>query len=372
MTSKQARQLKKRKRREEDIKRRRHVQEQRRREHERKRQYRLKYPEFRFDTTGADPAFVQLVKQAVATINFEDRTIFPPWQQELYRILKRDGKRAVDECFTALHLEAAEAGQELGQIPLTSWLFNLGKVILRRIQENESHNFLPFSDFGTVPCRQSILVIVRSLLKAKGSGGTVYYSSRKPTVEIDGSPKIVAFSDHAIRQVCGRIKPRWKWNYAALGDLFAFFEQCVYFERSDLYGGQLGFTFFDRCHKGFIQECYVDQVLGEENLDSKAGQPYYRVGYCPAVIEGDFIKAKTFLFPGYKCTPEYGLLVRSSLPWAEKRTRLEKVAELDAYKLFQSQDWSLIKWFHDNGVPQVVQIDREVFAPLRDRTTNLT
>lgn len=365
MASKQAQQLKKRKRRELDNTRRKLAEHQRRREYERRRRNRLHYPEFRFDTTHADAEFAALVKAAVATINFEDGTVFPFWHRELYQILKRGGTRAMRDQLLSMKLMAAEAGQPVGKLPDLYFLFTLGQTVLNRIPESDRERYLPLNDFMVVPKGQHILVIVRSLLKAKGPGGTVYYSRREPVLEIDGSPKIVAFSKHAIERICERIKPRWKNSYAALGDVFAFLDQCVYFERVELYGAQLGFTFYDGCDEGFVQHWYVEEVLGEDNLDPKAGKPHYRVGYCPAVVEGGFVKAKTFLFPGYASTPEYDLVMRSPLSRAEKSSLLDCSKDLDAYKLYDGHDFSLIRWFHDNGVPQVVQLSREVFAPVR-------
>ncbi|MHB0958244.1 MAG: hypothetical protein ACYC0X_12260 [Pirellulaceae bacterium] len=365
MASHQARQLKKRKKREQDNKRQKLFEVQRQREHEWRRRYESQYPEFRFDTTQGNTEFVKLVKSAVATIHFDDASVFPEWQQELYRILKRGGNSALRDRLLVLELEAAEAARPLSGILGHHFMVTLGQELLNRIAEGDRERYLPLNDFLVVPGGQHILVLIRSLLTAKGPGGTVYYSRRKPMLDIDGSRKIVAFSKHAIERTCERIKPHWKNSYAALGDVFAFFDQCMYFERQDLNDGQLGFTFYDGCEKQFVQYAYVTQVLGKENLDSKAGKPYYRLGYCPAVIEGDFIKAKTFLFPGYASTPEYDRLRRSSLPWCEKEPLLAQATSWDAWKLYDSQDFSLIRWFHDNGVPQVVQIRREVFADVR-------
>ena len=142
-----------------------------------------------------------------------------------------------------------------------------------------------------------------SLLHAKGSGGTVYYSRKKPKIEIDGKKKIVAFSRHAIERICERIKSNRK-TYGGVGDLFAFLSHCVYFERCDL-GEQLAFTLYDISgDPPCIEHLYVEEVLGRENVDPAKGKCYYRLGYFPAVIEGDFIKAKTLLFPGFASTPE--------------------------------------------------------------------
>ncbi len=128
-----------------------------------------------------------------------------------------------------------------------------------------------------------------------------------------------------------------------------------------MHGGQLGFPFFDNCNdKGFIQYWYVLDVLGEERKNPKA-TAYYRVGYCPAEVHGDFVKAKTLLFPGFKGTPEYGLILNSNLPQEQKAKMMADAYNLDATHLYESQDFSLIKWFHDNGQWQVVQMMHTVF-----------
>ena len=53
--------------------------------------------------------------------------------------------------------------------------------------------------------------------------------------------------------------------------------------------------------------------------------------------------------------------MKSSLSRKEKQAMIEKTKHLDADTLYSSQDFSLIKWFHDNGVPQVVQLRQPVF-----------
>jgi hypothetical protein len=363
MPSQQARKLKKQKKREQQNKRQKLADERQRRERERQRLYRLIYPEFHFDTKHGDPRFVEVVKKVLATISFEDTGIFIPGEMALYRMLKQYGASAVMHTLRAMKAECHEAGNDMGRMMELHFMFNLGQAVLNRIPESKRDAYLPFNDVMLVPHGHRIDVIFRSLLKAKGPSGTIYYSRRRPTLEIDGLPKIVAFSRHAIERICERLRPRWKISYAALGDAFAYFDQCVYFERCELYGGQLAFTFYEECKDGFVQHWYIDNVLGEENLDPRAGKPHYRVGYCPAVIEGNFVKAKSFLFPGYASTPEYDAILRCTLPGARRSEMINRTKALDADTIYGSQDMSLIKWFHDHGVPQVVHLDHPVFAP---------
>ena len=139
------------------------------------------------------------------------------------------------------------------------------------------------------------------------------------------------------------------------------FEQCQHFERCDLHGGQLAFTFYDQCAEGFFHGLYVKEVLGEGVAIGH--QSYYRVGYCPAVVEGDFIKAKTLLFPGYRGTPEYGVIARARIPADQKEILRQRAKTMDMDQLQRTGDFSLIKMFHDGGVPQVIQSTVPFYAP---------
>jgi hypothetical protein len=335
-------------------------EDRRRLDEERRKEYARSYPGFDFRPNNADPEFVELVRGAVAGINFEDDTAFKPWETRYYRLVKSQGALNAYEVIRKDFLNQGNADPRLLRYHLA---LKLGDLIFDRIPRAELERFVPFNNVDISPTGgRSIGVYFKALLRAKGERGTAYYSPLKPSIDVDGRPKVVAFSKHAIDQICKRINDRWR-TYAGLGEVFGFLGACIYFERCDLYAGQLGFTFFDDCSDDmYWKHCYVKEVLGVGSLDPQGGKAHYRVGYCPAVIEGDFIKATTLLFPGYRSTPEYGAILRHATSAEEERQLLEMTEELDAQHLLESQDLSLIKWFHDHGVPQVVQLDQPVFV----------
>jgi hypothetical protein len=359
--SKLARKLRKRKRRERDNKRQKLRDKERRLEVQRRQRYKSLYPEFHFDTVSAHPDFTRAVKQSVATINFEDRSVFPRWEADLYRLLKVEGTPALREAFLTLKLACDANERADGQLAELHFVFNLGQIVLDRIPKDIRDRHLPMSDVMVTPKRNYIQVICRSLCREKGDGGTIYYSRRKPTLDIDGDPKIVAFSKHAIDQTSKRINPNSTTSYGALGDIFSFFDQCTYFERTTLHRDQLGFSFFDRCTAGSVTHWYVKEVLGTENLDLRQGRPYYRVGYCPAVVEGDFVKAMTLLLPGYANTPECSAIWDHANTRTEREELLARSKDWTPRMLYETHDFSLLKWFHDHGVPQVVHLNGKVY-----------
>src|SRR5205823_1285704 len=130
-------------------------------------------------------------------------------------------------------------------------------------------------------------------------------------LEVAGKRYVVGFTKHAIDAIGRRINPQWMY-YGPLGDVYAYLEQCVYFELCELLNPdrsghpdrsgqkQLAATFYDYCHLDqYWQYRYVAKVLGEENLNPKLGRPYYRLGYCPAYRdeESGLIMLGTMLLP---------------------------------------------------------------------------
>lgn len=324
---------------------------------------RLQYPKVVFDDANGDPEFVEAVRTALGTIDFGDSQLFSEQERDFFRVIRKyGGSKAIgmtDEMIRSSPLTA----EQQASVRLRLWL-GYGTRLLERIPEDTRRRFMPFNDVFVEFRDRAIVLKFSSLLTAKGVGGTSYFSRRRPTVEFDGQKYIIAFSRHAIERICERVNPRYI-EYAAAGDVYSLFADCVYVEPILLHGGQPAFVLYATCGiPPFTSyRVYVENVLGETNVDPAKGKCYYRVGYCPVAIEGEFAKAKTLLFPGYTGTPEYGLIMRSGLTREEKDRLIEMTRMLDANQVLLEENYEAIKWFHNNGVPQVVQMTRQVFAP---------
>ncbi len=193
-----------------------------------------------------------------------------------------------------------------------------------------------------------IMVKFRSLLTQKSSGGTIYYSRHKPTIDFEGQAYIVGFSTEAIKRTCERTR-KDPLRYASLGDVYAYFEDCQYFESCTLRDGSPAFSFFDECpsHVGeqvaSLQYGWAKDILGIEAVDSTRGALYLRVGYCPVVFDQGFAKAKTLLFPGFKKTPEYEVLERTQMPPELKRHLQSLATKSTMSHLWETNDISALK-----------------------------
>ena len=324
---------------------------------------RRQYPKIVFDAANGDPEFVEAVRAALATIDFDDTKLFKPIEQTFYKLIRERGRRhafgATNELLRSSSLSPHE--QEVTRVQL---ILGFGSRLLERIQEETRRRLMPYNDVLVDFREHDIVLKFSSLRKEKGAGGTLYFSRRRPTVEFGGRKYTIAFSRHAIERICERINPHYI-QYAAAGDVYGLFADCVYVEPFTLHGGQPAFVLYADCGEPpFVSYAvYVKEILGEKNVDPEKGKCYYRVGYCPVAFEGDFAKATTMLFPGYSGTPEYGLVRQSKLSREKKDSLIETARLLNANEVMLTDNHQIIKWFHNNGVPQVVQMTRQVFVP---------
>ena len=310
--------------------------------------YARKFPAFEFLTNNAPDGFVDLIRRTVREIDFRDTTVFHPNETKFLKQIKRLpgvlvpalNQAVTERNFTALHLSTF-----------------VGERIFSRISLGELKQWIPFHDVHFFMAGDRIVVYFRSLEQVKTNHGAIYFSPNRPTVEIDGRKLIVGWSRHAIERTCERLAPRWD-SYLGLADVFSFFFQCRRFDPCLLHGDrQLGFTFFDRCAPGYFSGYVAEQVLGRPSTSNC----YYRVGYCPVVVDGPFAKAMTLLYPGYAGTPEYGLILRNGLPGKDRPQVVEMASRMTREELEKTQDYSLMKMFHQNGVPQIIESDEDFY-----------
>lgn len=357
MANKQARKLQKRKERERNI-------AVKQREEAARRDYQRRFPTFRFEhESDADPQFVAAVHEALQSVNLRDPKFFHPSETSIYETAKHRGNAIISRMLE----------DERTAVVASRFLNKIGSIVFSLIGEERLKQWIPFNDVRILPLGPYILVSFHGLCSQPGPFGTVYYSHHRPKITIDGAPYTVAWSKHAIEQTCDRIKPGWR-TYAGLGDAFAFFDDCCYFEPAELYTEtgtrNRGFTFYDQCVTRFFSERYVTEILG---VPLKQDRHFYRVGYCPAAVEGEFFKATTLLCPGYRSTPEFTALYSANLPFAEKRRLMEQAKQYSGQQLYETKDFTLLKWYHENGVAQVIETERKMYhtqvATVRRRRT---
>jgi len=323
------------------------------------RERKLKYPNFhyeKYDEESVSVEFVNEVKQILNNLDFNDSFFFNPQDKEFLKQMKINGFDTVIQ-----HLMNVIPDKK--DLIYHHNVFLIGSIVFEKLKKKKIlENFIPYNDVDIVPQGYDFAVIFNGMLWEKTKWGRVHYSPKKPKISIDGKEYIVAFSNHAIERICDRCAKNWTM-YAGAGDAFAFLNRYSKFEivkttHNDETQYFLGL--YDRCEKGFANYAYVTEILKEYESNKKY---YYRVGYCPVGFSDDFASAKTLLIPGMKGTPEYFKMKDSNLKFSDKK-RYEKLAGSILKNEFyiDSSDWDAVRWYHENGIPQVVELEEDPFG----------
>lgn len=332
---------------------------------ERLRQSKLaEYPNVIFEQLDADPEFIGAVEEAVTKIDFLDEHQIGPLHA---LFLKRGRANGFDEAFQFLRRLVVikdNAPLIIGESEIPYAILAFGGLLLQHVPEDIRRKYMPFSDVTVCFEGRDIVLRFTSIRSQSGPGGRVYYNPAEPKIVFEGKEYKVGFSRHSIERICQRLNPKYI-EYGSCGDIHAYFRTCVYFEPVLLYRDQLALVIYNMCfNPGFIHHrIYAQDIFGLENEVPGMGMLYYKVGYCTVAIEGEFAKATTFLPPGYRSTPEYGLLIDSDLPKEKKTEWIAKATDefWSELGMFMQDDTEIIKWFHRNGIPQVKQIKETVF-----------
>ena len=329
------------------------------------------YPDIVFETGDGNGYFVAEVRAVVQDIDFDSPEMGPEWMRQFYRRCFAEGPRAAYQWVRMLADDLQQRILRTGvvpanseDVPLTQTIpLHLGDRILSKLSVETRQRFLPMNDFAVEFKQDNIVLRFSSLLEEHTSWGNAFYSRLMPKIEVGGKRLTVAFSDHAIRQLCARRTPRYL-TYAANGDVHAYLAKCVYHEVVTLSNGAPAIKLWDLCDiEGFrVYDDYVLQVLGESNRVPYGGACHYVLGYCPFVQENGFARAKSFLYPGFRGTPERAILENGLGKAGEYVRWLEDAEDKDAEPLFETpRAVEVTKWLHTHGSPQVVQMKHAVF-----------
>ena len=241
----------------------------------------------------------------------------------------------------------------------------LGNGIIHSAPDNLIRRSLPTSCFTLRPGEHHWDVNCRSLRSGKTEHGSVYQSPHRPTVQLSGKNHEVVFTRHALQQLSSRMLPDWGSSYIGQAYVFGFFYECVYFEVVELNNGDLATVVYNSCLRaGERLRNFMCELMNVADENALANH-YYKVGYCPIVVDDGLAIAKTFLTPGYWQTPERRTLgcrmtvvMRQDIELAcDDGINISSICSCEKTR-------TSLKWFHEHGVPQVKRIDQEVFRGL--------
>ncbi len=238
----------------------------------------------------------------------------------------------------------------------------LGNWIFERLPEPCRMKPLPFHYYDVQPSTKDLVIRFAFLQNTMNEHGRIYYSPFEPTVPFGGGKWKVAFFRHAIERICERLCTKPQIDYGHFSSLAMYFRHTIYFEPLELPDGQHAIRLFDYCYRGedVGYHPYVKHVLENESPAAQDAHLVYLLGYCPLSFIGPRAVAKTFLYPGYRNTPEDHLVRTTPISMAKRRELLALASDNNAAHFYEAGGFEAIKWYHRNGVPQVIALKREL------------
>jgi hypothetical protein len=325
------------------------------------------YPRLVIDPTGGDPELIRNVRRVIDDIDFAAPDQFDESNREILKVLGAVGIRDLPQV-------VAEVGERLGQPfsneelrdDLFHLLYCIGDGIFDRLPDPFRATPLPRFFFRVVPTGKNIAIQFVFTPIVSDGPNPIYCPTDEPLVEYGPTRWQFGFSRHAVEQLCKRIRQNETMTYRDFTRCHAYFICCRYFESVELAEGHPALRLYYPCDSEgtTAHSVYVKQILGSENLQDGAGDACYVLGYCPIEIIKGRAVATTFLYPGYKGTPEDVLLRAAALPYPKRRELLQAADHNVAYRVLHEGNVDVIKWYHDNGIPQVKQITGPLFAEL--------
>jgi hypothetical protein len=314
-------------------------------------------------TPACDPAFAAAMRAVWARLDLRNRQQFSEAEALVLRAMRMHGLGTLYQWSLSAADRLQPAGWHRQRAADVACMLGtiVGDALFALLTPAERAQWLPVHGCEIRPGRggRTFEILCDSLGVVEwGDGQRAYYSALRPTVLLQGRRLPIAFTAHALARLQARGTPAID-SYDSWHDRFAMVAYQNYADPAAVYPDQPAFSLFDTCMPGFLTEHYV---LALQDVLPPAPRYAYRLGYCPSVQAAGFHVAKTLLVPGFIGTPEYSVLLRTSLDAALKQRLLAQCEELSADRLAQTLDLGLMRWFHQHGIPQVMPAPPDLFV----------
>ena len=305
------------------------------------------YPNFHYrdyDKEIVSERFVKEVKEILNNLDFNDSSLFDLIEQGFLKMMKVDGFLKAQNLLK-IKLSDKSINDKIRRNAENHTLIAVGFALFKKLeQKGLLESYFPYNDVAILPKPPEFtdfIVTFEGLLWKK----TQY----------------VAFSKHAIERICTRYVDDWKL-YDCAGAVFDLLNNYINFELiQTTYNDEVQYflTLYDSMEEGCPAYHYLANILEDYDINKKY---YYRIGYCPIGFSGNYASAKTLLAPGMRGTPEFIRMKESGLKFSEQK-KFEKLANLQLKKLCFSDHsyYDALRWYQDNGVSQVVQLEEDPF-----------
>lgn len=321
-------------------------------------------PKVTVDPTSGDPILVKRVLSIVGGISLEESGGCPAEVADLVARCRRDGPEETARDILAQAALDYDHHRDVVRHATRRYhdaVAYIGERVFEQLPEVYQKKLLPDYYFFPEIAPEGMRIRFGFLDRVKRETGWGYYSQHKPTVTINGLNLIVCFSDHAIERIVERSSFEERVTYTHYMDCANYLNGCVYFEPVSMADGKPAIRLFMtdelNCNVARYRE-YLRKIAGIEDVNGLPDTPAYVLGYCPLDCKGQFAKAISMWYPGFTGTPE-DTLVRTRMPSIIAQIRLQVLAEDNkTVRVINEGRHEAIRWYHENGVPQVVSLKR--------------
>jgi hypothetical protein len=214
------------------------------------------------------------------------------------------------------------------------------------------------------------------LLEAVGEpGNPLYIFPNKPTVLMQGARWQVALYRHALERLCGRLRGTRSWSYInnfhvhyMLTQNMLTYEPVLLVDGSQAVRVDIKLPLMTSAYTYYAD--YTRSILGlpETHIFTERDELFGVMGYLPLQVQGKYARAKTFLLPGFANSPEHALGRRKAGTPKERLLLQAMTDESSRSGELDGETIEAIKWYHDNGVPQIYRREQ---SPASDGSRHL-
>jgi hypothetical protein len=197
--------------------------------------------------------------------------------------------------------------------------------------------------------------------QAEEHGQSLFLLPGRPTVTTNGVKWTVGLYSHAVERICDRLYNGQPPDYGTYLDLyFRLSRGWLSFEQLALHDGQEAarvlFELPLTTTRFTYYADYARQILGlsPDHRFEVRDKLFAVVGYMPLLFQGRYARAKTFLLPGFAKTPEFTLARQKARSLHEQVLLAATTDESRRTDDLEGATVAAIKWYHENGVPQII------------------
>jgi hypothetical protein len=321
------------------------------------------YPDIVVNADCKNPVFRQAVAEVVSVYSHKDDAHCPPETREHYLTIAKIGWKPwyakMKKKTYQSHPDSVAAERALQEATLPQML-HFGTWVFAHLPSKYTTRFDP-DHFFRIDNFGNVLLVSFTLMDCvEDESQWLYIPHWKPTVQMQGVGWQVGLYPHALERLCSRLVPQHSLTYANCVDVFIRFSQnLLRFVPISLADGQealrvefsppLGSVFYE----GYA--AWARRLLDFPDTHDFSGRGWWAMvlGYLPLRVRGKYARAKTFLLPGFVNTPEYALGQQKAASVAERRLLSAMRDEEKRTFDLAGDTLAAIKWYHDNGVPQI-------------------